>query len=189
LVIALIGMWLVGMNSAAEGWGVIQVIRDPLLAAPSAVDKADLEAMVRAAFVTALADNARVNLPLAIGELIVGGLLVVVAAKALFGRRASPSFALQVIVVNAAVLVVGYALRQPVRGRVVEAVVASGVEERPKGSSPEAFAASLRTKTWWMLRFGLGLQLVVLGLSALAVTRRSARELLSPAEREAEEEG
>lgn len=189
LVIALVAMWLVGMNAAAEGWVAIEVIRNPLTLAPSAMGAPDVESVVRAAFVAALTETSRVNLPLGIAELILGALLVGVAAKALFGRRASPSFALQVLMANAAVLVLGYALRQPVRERVVEAVVQSGIEERPSGVTQQEFARIIRTKWWWSFRIGLGIQLMVLGLAAVAVTRRSARELLSPAGSGAEEEG
>ncbi len=189
LVIALVAMWLVGMNAAAEGWVALEVIRNPLTIAPSAVGTPDVESVVRAAFVRGLAEGARVNVPLGIAELLLGALLVGVAAKALFGRRASPSFALQVLVANAAVLMLGYALRQPIREGVVEAVVQSGAEERPAGVTQKDFAAIIRTKWWWSFRIGLGLQLVVLGLSAFAVTRRSARELLAPEQSPGEEEG
>lgn len=184
LVIALVAMWLVGMNAAAEGWVAIQVVRNPLDVVPSTVGTPDLETVVRTAFVHALSSSAKSALPLGIAELLVGGLLVGVAAKALFGRRASPSFALQVILANVAVLIVGYSLRQPLRERVVEAVVASGMEERAAGMSDDA----VRAKWWWSFRLGFGIQLVVLGLSALAVTRRSARELLAPAESRTGEE-
>jgi hypothetical protein len=182
LVIALVAMWLVGMNAAAEGWVAIQVVRSPLDVAPTTVGAPDLETVVRTAFVAALSASSKTALPLGIAELIVGALLVGVAAKALFGRRASPSFALQVIMANVAVLVLGYSLRQPLRARVVEAVVASGVEERPPQVSEQDFQDIVRTKWWWSFRVGLSIQLMVLGLSALAITRRSARELLAPAE-------
>ena len=180
LVIALLAMWLTGMNVAAEGWLAIEVISNPLVAAPSSVGAPDLESVVRAAFIGALAENARFSLPLGIAELLLGSVLVFVAAKALFGRRASPSFALQVIFANAVVIIVGYALRQPVRERVVQAVVQSGLEERPAGLAQSEFHTLLHTKWWWSFRVHLGLQLAALSFSALALSRRSARELLQP---------
>lgn len=191
LVIALLAMWLTGMNAAAEGWLAIEVIRNPLVIAPSSVGAPDLDSVVRGAFVTALADAGRVNLPLGIAELLLGGTMVFVAAKALFGRRASPSFALQVIVANLVVLVVGYALRQPVRGRVVDAVMQSGLEERPAQLAAADFDTLMRAKWWWSFRVHLGLQIAALSLSGFALTRRSARELLSPDEKQPspEEEG
>ncbi len=180
LVIALLAMWLTGMNAAAEGWLAIEVLRNPLVAAPSSVGAPDIDSVVRAAFVAALADNARHSLPLGIADLILGTTLVIVAAKALFGRRASPSFALQVIGANLVVLIVGYALRQPVRERVVESVVQSGLEERPAKVEAAEFQSLVRTKWWWSFRVHLGLQFAALSLSAFALTRRSARELLAP---------
>lgn len=187
-MVALLAMWLVGMNAFAEGWVIVSVVTDPWVAAPSAGD-GSLEAVIRAALVSGIAETQDRMLPLGVAELLLGGVLVAIAAKALFGRRASPSLAIQVIVANALVLVMGYALRQPVRERVVEAIVKSGLEQRPSGTSAHSFTASVRTKWWWSFRVSFSLQLVALGLSGIALTRRSARDLLAP-EREphAEEE-
>jgi hypothetical protein len=182
LVIALIAMWLVGMNTAAEGLVAIQIVRDPFSSATPTLGAADPDALLRAAWMEAIAANARVTLPLGVAQLILGALLVLISARALFGRRASTSFALQVLFANAALLVVGYALRQPVRGTVVDAVVASGIEQRPAGLSPREFDELVRSKLWWTFRILLGLQLGTLALSAVALTRRAARELLAPAE-------
>lgn len=181
LVIALIAMWLIGMNTAAEGLVAIQVARDPFSAATPPLG-ADSEALLRAAWVEAIAAHARVTLPLGVAQLILGALLVFVAARALFGRKASTSFALQVIGANAALLVVGYVLRQPVRGHVVDAMIATGMDARPSGISPREFNQLVRAKLWWTFRVLLGLQLGALALAALALTRRLAREVLTPAE-------
>lgn len=175
-------MWLVGMNTAAEGLVAIQIVRDPFSGASPTLGAADPDALLRAAWMEAVAANARVTLPLGVAQLILGSLLVLISARALFGRRASTSFALQVLFANAALLVVGYLLRQPVRGSVVDAVVASGIEQRPGGVSAREFDELLRTKLWWTFRVMLGLQLGTLVLSVLALTRRSAREVLTPAE-------
>jgi hypothetical protein len=182
LVIALIAMWLVGMNAAAEGLVTIQIVRDPFSSASPALGASDPDALLRAAWMEAMAKSARVTLPLGIGQLILGALLVLISARALFGRRASTSFALQVLFANAALLVVGYVLRQPVRGSIVDAVVASGIEPRPNGISSRDFHELVRSKLWWTFRVMLGLQLGTLALSAVALTRRSAREVLAPAE-------
>ncbi len=189
LVIALLALWLVGMNTFAEGWVIVSVVRDPLLAATGAIAASDLESVIRAALVAGIHEHPSRLLPLGVAEILLGGLLVGVAAKALFGRRASPSFALQVIAANAAIVVMSYALRQPVRERIVEAVARSGVEERPPGLSGGDFATAVRAKWWWSFRVGFSLQLMALGLSALAITRPSARELLAPDQDHAEEEG
>lgn len=188
LVIALIAMWLVGMNTAAEGLVAIQIVRDPFSSASPALGAADPDAILRAAWMEAIAVNARVTLPLGVAQLILGALLVLISARALFGRRASTSFALQVLLANAALLLVGYALREPVRGSVVNAVVASGIEQRPAGISPKDFEGVVRSKLWWTFRVMLGLQLGTLALAVVALTRRSAREVLAPVEPSAGEE-
>jgi hypothetical protein len=182
LVIALIAMWLVGMNTAAEGLVAIQIVRDPFSSATPALGAADPDALLRAAWMEAIAANVRVTLPLGVAQVILGALLVLISARALIGRRASTSFALQVLVANAALLLVGYALRQPVRGSVVDAVVASGIEQRPTGLSTREFDSLVRSKLWWTFRIMLGLQLGTIVLAAVALTRRAAREVLAPAE-------
>lgn len=182
LVIALIAMWLVGMNTAAEGLVAIQIVRDPFSSAAPTLGAADPDALLRAAWMEAIAANARVTLPLGVAQLILGALLVLISARALIVRRASTSFVLQVLLANAALLAVGYALRQPVRGTVVDAVVASGIEQRPAGLSARDFDALIRSKLWWTFRVLLGLQLGTLVLAAVALTRRAAREVLAPAE-------
>jgi hypothetical protein len=181
LVIALIAMWLIGMNTAAEGLVAIQVARDPFSSATPPLG-ADSEALLRAAWMEAIAAHARVTLPLGVAQLILGALLVLISARALFGRKASTSFALQVLGANAVLLVVGYVLRQPVRAHVVDAMIATGMDARPSGISAREFNQLVRTKLWWTFRVLLGLQLGTLALSAIAITRRLARDVLTPAE-------
>src|SRR5262245_5686674 len=159
LVVALVALWLVGMNSAAEGFAVIDIVKNPFSGTFGTLAGQAVEGVLKRAFVDGITSMARIALPLGIGQLLLGALLVAVCAKALFGRRASPGFALQVILANAAILVVGYALRQPVRERVVNSVVASGVEERPNNVSPSKFDEIVTQKWWWSFRVGLGLQL------------------------------
>lgn len=188
LVVALVALWLVGMNNTAEGFAAIEIVRNPFSGAFGSLAGQALDSVIKRAFVEGIGAVAKVALPIGVAQLILGGLLVAVAAKALFGRRASPSFALQVILANAAILAVGYSLRQPVRERVVEAVVASGLEDRPSNIPAADFDRVVRAKWWWSFRIGLGLQLAVLGLGALAITRRSARDVLAGPEPSPSEE-
>ncbi len=188
LVIALVTLWLVGMNSAAEGFAVIEIVRNPFSTTLSALGAQALDGVLKHAIADGIAHSSRVALPVGIAQLILGLMLVTVSAKALFGRRASPSFAVQVIVANAAIVIVGYALRQPVRASVVDAVATSGVEERPPSISPADFNRLVRAKWWWSFRVRLGLELVALGFGAIAITRRSARAVLARPEPSASEE-
>jgi len=189
LAIALVALWLVGMTTAAEGFAAMEIVRNPFSSAFGTLSGEVAQDLVKRAFVDGIISISKVALPVGLAQLVLGALLVGVSTKALFARRASPSFALQTIVANAAVLIVGYALWQPVRAQVAEAVVTSGVEQRPSNVSQKDFDRLVRLKTWWTFRFRLGLQLAVLGLGALAVSRRAAREVLSgPEEPNASEE-
>jgi hypothetical protein len=177
-VIALVTLWLVGMTAAAEGFAAIEIVRNPFSSAFGSLRGDAAQDLLTRSFVDGVISVSRVALPLGVAQIILGALLVAVSSKALFARRASPWFALQVIAANVAVLIVGYALYQPVRGRVVDAIVSSGIEHRPQSIAPADFDKLVRLKSWWTFRFRLGIQLAVLGLGALAVTRRSAREVL-----------
>jgi hypothetical protein len=182
LVAALIALWLIGMNTLAEGFFAIEVVRDPLSSVISSLPAANLEDVTRAAFFKALAKYGRTSLPLGIGQVLLGGLLVFVSVRALFGRRASTGFAVQLVLANAALLIAAYALREPVRGAIVDAVARSGLEQHPSGMSAAEFDRMVRQQWWWRFRVGFGVQLTALLLSAVALTRKAARELLTGAE-------
>ncbi|MFO0568858.1 MAG: hypothetical protein U0263_24560 [Polyangiaceae bacterium] len=188
LVIALVALWLMGMTAAAEGFAAIEIVRNPFSSAFGTLRGDAAQDLLTRAFVDGVLSVSRVALPVGVAHLLLGAILVAVSSKALFARRASPGFALQVILTNMAVLIVGYALYQPVRGRVVDAIVQSGIEQRPPQIAPADFDKLVRIKSWWTFRFRLGIQLAVLGLGAFAVTRRSARELLTRPEPSTSEE-
>lgn len=175
LLIALIAMWVIGMNAAANGYVVVKVIHNPLSLSTAGGDKV---ATARA-FVQAVSQHPRVNLPIGIAQILLGGLLVLVSIKALVSRHASTSFALQVLGANAMLVVVSYALRQPLRSAMIGAALSSGLVHRPKGVSPAQF----QQLEWWAFRFFLGLQLTALALCAFALTRKSARAVLAAAPR------
>jgi len=189
LVIAMIALWLVGMTTAAEGFAAMEIVRNPFSSAFGTLSGDVAEDAIKKALVEGIQSISRVALPVGLAQLILGALLVGVASKILFARRASANFALQTILANIAVVAVGYALWQPVRSRIVDAVITSGIEQRPPNITPADFDRLVRIKTWWTFRFRLGLQLAVLGLGALAVSRRGARDVLSrPEEPSAHEE-
>jgi hypothetical protein len=182
LVIALITLWLTGMNTLGEGYLAVEVIRDPLTNVVSSLAGQGIEEVVKTAFLTALAKQARTALPIGVAQMLLGGCLVFVSVRALFGRRASTSFALQLVVANAVLLIAAYALREPVRSAIVNAVAASGLEKQPSGISAAEFDRLLRLHWWWRLRVSFGIQLLALLLSGFALTRKTARALLTPIE-------
>ena len=183
LGIALVAMALIGLHTLSEGYLAIEIVTDPFAGAalfPATQDSARDAA--NGAFVAAIVDQARVALPVGIAQLLLGGLLLAVSLKALFGRISSTSLALQLIAANVLLLIVGYLLREPVRSAIVEAIVAGGVQSRPDGVSAEQFAGTLRVQGWWLFRLKLAVQVGVLVLSGFALTRPSIRDALSPPE-------
>lgn len=187
LVIALVTLWLVGMSTAGEGIGVLEILKNPFSTLFSLLGPQAGEAM-RQATANGIAQTSRTALPLGIAQLMLGSMLVAVAFKGLFGRRASVSFALQVIAANAAIAIVAYSLRQPIRASIVDAVVASGMETRPPGEGAREFERRVRSHWWLQFRVRLGLELAALGFGAIALTRRSARAVLARSEPSTSEE-
>jgi hypothetical protein len=186
LVIALVAMWLIGMNAAAEGYVAVRAVHNPLSTATSVLG-GDRSEVVVSAFIEAISKHPHVNLPLGIAQILLGGLMVLVSIKALVGRHASTSFALQVVAANALLMIVGYALQLPVRGGIVNAVVASGIAKPPDGMTLAHFQRIERIQLWWSFRLGLAMKVGALALCAFALTRRSARRVLAPVEPHPEE--
>jgi hypothetical protein len=176
LLIALVVMCFIGMTAAGNGYAAVEAIHNPL-SVPAATS--GLLQAVEAASLHAISQHPRVNLPIGIAQMLLGGLLMFVSFKALFWRHASASFALQVLAANAALVVVTYALREPVHAAAVQAIVAAKITPRP----PSISVAQLDQVEWWGLRAGLALQLATLGLCAFALTRKTARAVLAPAPR------
>jgi len=160
-LVTLLAMWLVGVNAAQEGYGAIELLRDPLTGNFAGSED------VRSALVNALGQNSRVELPLAVAQLLLGGLLVFIATHLFFGGKPSRSFALQVLLANAAFLILGYFLRETTRTAYVSALLESTADH-----------TALSKEFWWRTRFVLGFDLVALTLSIFALTRPKSRQFL-----------
>jgi len=182
-VIAMITMWLLGMHAISEGVRAIDIVRSPLSESLAPLDGDSISDAAQRAFVEGVAQYANVTLPLGIAQLLLGALLAVVSVRALFGRRGSLSFALQVVAANALLAVVGHVLHNPVRGSVIEAIVASGIAEPPAQLERAELDALLRTNLQWGFRFWLTAQLAGFGFVAFAVTRKSVRRLFASTSR------
>jgi hypothetical protein len=178
-VIAMIMMWLLGMHAITEGVRAIDIVRSPLSESLAPLDGDSISDAAQRAFVEGVVQHANVTLPLGIAQLLLGALLAVVSVRALFGRRGSLSFALQVVAANAVLAVVGHVLHNPVRGSVIEAIVASGIAEPSAQLERAEFDALLRTNLQWGFRFWLTAQLVGFGFVAFAVTRKSVKQLFA----------
>jgi hypothetical protein len=162
LVLALIAMWLVGVTSAQEGFGAIQLLRDPLTSNFNGNDVA------RNALLSALGQQIDIELPLAIGQLLLGGLLVFVATNIFLGGKPSLSFTLQVLGANLVLLIVSYTLREPTRAAYIDAVVSERSIDKEE----------VYQRFWLQSRFVFGFDLATLALCAVAFTRKATRNFL-----------
>jgi hypothetical protein len=180
LVIALLVAWFVGLRTAHEGYVVMSVATNPLTG-----DSLALAPVLRDAMVQSLTDTANVAVPLGLAQLLLGGLLMSLAAIALFRGRVSVSFTLQTLLANAALAVVGHVLGAPVREAMVRVLAGSpellgvdaGVVSREELVSVYRLAFHL----------GLAVQVGVLALLAFAFTRPAARAFLHAPPRPHEE--
>jgi len=154
-------MWLVGVNAAQEGYGAIELLRDPLTGNFGGSEEA------RSALVNALGQHAQVQLPLSIAQLLLGSLLLLVATHLLFGGRPSRWFAVQVLVANAVFLVTGYALRESFRATYISALLVNSEHK-----------AALSNEFWWRTRFVLAFDLTAVLFSIFALTRPATRQFL-----------
>ena len=182
-VVAMVTMWLLGMHAITEGVRAIDIVHSPLSESLAPLDGDSISDAAQRAFIEGVAQHANVTLPLGIAQLLLGALLAVVSVRALFGRRGSLSFALQVVAANALLAVVGHVLHNPVRGSVIDAIVASGIAQPPAQFDPAEFDALLRTNLQWGFRFWLTAQLAGFGFVAFAVTRKSVRRLFASTSR------
>ena len=178
LLVALVTLWLAGVNAVLEGWVTVEIVRNPLSGALSAASRSGLEELFKTALVQAVGGHARLTLPLGLAELLLGGLLAVVATNALFGRRASASLALQVVGANVALLVVGYFLRAPVRESMVETIRAT-LRSKPDTLTAIESERLIATDWKWLFRVELLFHAAALALGAFALSRPIARKVLA----------
>ncbi len=189
LVLTIITMWLIGMHSVAEGLFAIDVVRNPAtVPGTTTLQYKDIEEAMKGALVLATAKHGRIAMPLGIGELILGGLLVMLSVRALFARRASTSFAIQVLVANILFVIVDYVVSEPLRVSIVNTIVGSGLDELPDFVPEQQRDEMQYLRWWWIFRIQLAIKLAALALSAFAFTRPKVREFLSPTEPHPDEE-
>jgi hypothetical protein len=114
-------------------------------------------------------DHARVMFPLAVGELILSGLLVVASGLAMGGRRGSRALALQAILANAVLAAVAFALTPFIRSARIDGMLHALDALALPPEQREALAHA--TVYQWGLRLQLVFHLGALALGALALTR------------------
>ncbi len=182
-VVALITMWLLGMHAVIEGVRAIDIVRSPLSESLSVFEGKEFSDAVQRAFIEGVSAHAGVTLPVGIAQLLLGTLLALVSIRGLLGRRGSLGFALQILAANAVLVLVVYLVHDPVRGSVIEALVAELVSQRPPEITPSEFESVSRTSLVWGFRFSLSAQLVGFAFAGFVMTRKSVRHLFDKAEK------
>jgi hypothetical protein len=114
-------------------------------------------------------DHPRITFPLAAGELILSGLLVVASGLAMGGRRGARNLALQAILANAVLAAVGFALTPFIRSAIIDGMMRALDSISLPAAQHEALAHA--TFYQWGLRLQLVFHLGALALGALALTR------------------
>jgi len=161
-------MWILGVTITDQGLFTIGVIRDPLAASGfSALHQLTLTEVQHAALVRATMDHAATQLPIAVGQMVLGILLLVASLRALLSRRGVGTFGLQVVVANFVLSIAEYVVSAPVRSRVIEAVTTSDL--------PEIADLNL-AQNGWILNLGFLVRPAALIFCILALGRWHQRE-------------
>lgn len=122
----------------------------------------------------------RTRLPLAIGNMLLSGLLVLAASRTFGGRPGARSLALQALGSNGALAVADYVLSRDLRGELVPAVVqVTRAVVKPTGQVPEQdLSASLTAAVWAGFRVQLLLILAIYILTWISLSTEAARAYL-----------
>jgi hypothetical protein len=175
LVVALLLVWVVGLVGATQGCQTVEILHRPDVARSENNRGTDAELNRRgSALIDTVLTFRSLVTPLAVGQLLLASLLTLSAGLTLLGRGHARQLAIQAMIVYALFLPVDYLMRRPMRACTIEAF-ADGSTFPPGGtlSSPEL--ADQRVLLWWIFRGALGLQLVILTLGLVAITRPRVR--------------
>jgi hypothetical protein len=160
-----------GLRTLHEGYLTLRILRNPLLG-----DALSLPPELREAFVEGVAANPAA-MPVAIGQLLLGGMLLVTSVATLFGGARTVNFVLQAVVANAVLATVGHALGEPLQQAIATAMLSNAelTRDLPPDVRPEQVQQGFR----WGFRALLGVQCLMLGAIAWVLWRPSTREFLA----------
>ncbi len=172
LTLVLIVAWFIGLQTLQSGYATLRVLRNPL-----AGDGLGYPDAVNVALVESVSSHASSAMPIAVAQLLLGGLLLATSLGTLFGGIRRVGYTLQALFANAVLACVAYPIGEPVRDAMVEAFV-QGTQLPPElaGTLTEAQAHNAYL---WGFRLAFGLHLAVIGTLAWALSRRSVREFLA----------
>jgi hypothetical protein len=211
LMAAMCLMWVFGAMSAASGCSNVTYLRgsnelpetiDKLLAeskadSKEAADKPGPAAglahpLVRASLVreqarlVATSNVHRRAFPLALAQLMLGLVLVVAAAAAMAGRPGWREIAVQAITANAALAIAAFALLAPVREATTRATATELVDRGAgldAGLGRDASIGARQRELTASESQVLGVELLLFGLCALALTRGRTKAFFAAADR------
>jgi hypothetical protein len=167
LIAAMMVTWFAGMYGFMSGFETARFLRSgripDITAVPQAGAAAEALATALGELLRAQIANARVTFPLAVGQAILSGLLIIASGLAMSGRRGSRGLVLQALLANALFAVAAYVLTRPVRAAYVDELV-HAAQKLPAGSPQRAQFGSSPV-VWWIWR----IRLVLLDLAPLAV--------------------
>ena len=177
LVVALLLVWVVGLFGAIEGCQTIDVLHRPDAVRRENRRMTDDEMARRreAVIDTVLAFRNTVT-PLAVGQLLLGSVLTLSAGLTLLGRGQARRIAVQAIIVYALFLPIDYLARRPMRAVTIDAIADTGPIPGFEAGGPTP-DLDQRTFFWWVYRCALGVQLTILTMGLVAVTRPRVRAL------------
>jgi hypothetical protein len=165
LVIALVGAWLFGAQGLVNGCSLISYYKDDHVAETQGDDAHD-ETMARLEPWKQALDHAKSRVfPLSAATLVLGGAMVVFAARAMAGRARARDLLIQVACVQAAVAILTYVLTPDVRAAESQVERDAGYGEVFRRYAPPAVLA-IRT--------------LASALIVLALTRPKARAYFDP---------
>jgi hypothetical protein len=177
LIAAMMTTWFAGMYGFMTGFETARFLRSgripDITAAPQAGVAAEALATALGELLRATVVHARVTFPLAVGQAILSGLLIIASGLAMSGRRGSRNLVLQALLANAIFAIAAYVLTRPVRAAYVDELVRAA-QKLPAGPQRDQFGNS--AVVWWLWR----IRLVLLDLGPLlvawwAVTRERSK--------------
>ena len=175
LVVSLLLVWMVGLFGATEGCQTIDVLHRPEAVRTANSRSGDVEiARRREALIDTVLAFRKTVTPLAVGQLLLGTVLTLSAGLTLLGRGQARRLVLQAMVVYALFLPIDYLVREPMRAVAINAI-ADGVAFPPIAGAPGGELGDQRVIFWWAYRGALGIQLAILTLGLVAMTRPRVR--------------
>jgi hypothetical protein len=190
LVAAMVLTWFVGVYGLSFGATIASLLRSGRLpdVTTAALHTDTLRAVGEYAAlqqIRALLVHPGVSFPLAVAQVLLSGLLVVASGLAIGGRKGARGLALQALAANAVLVVAAFALTPFQRAAYVDGFLKAVENASIPAPQREAFTPSMLL---WIVRTRFVLDLSVLALGALALTRARTKDFFAAVARAKEDQ-